>query len=49
MDAIMELIKEMNFPMTRQTYIELAFTSDDTDIENLTPEQLAQIPEELKD
>ena len=47
MDVVIDFMKLKNIPLTRQNYIELAFTSDDTDLDNLDPEQEAQIPYDL--
>ena len=47
MDDIIELMKEHGYSLTRQNYIEFAFTSDDTNLDDLDPEQEAAIPYEL--
>jgi hypothetical protein len=44
MDVIIEIMQKYGYSLTRQNYIELAFTSDDTDLNDLDPEQEAAIP-----
>jgi hypothetical protein len=49
MDCVIEMMRKCKIPFTQRHYLSLAYFGDKTSIEELGPEEVAELPEGFED